>query len=336
MVGARLAQVRKNVGRSTLVDDNGGAVRHRYRNLDPAHRPHRPAAILRWGVVDPLLGRRRRAAPGPPAPTVPPDLERIHGHDDRPWLTWIGHASFLGSLGGRPFLIDPVFSDHAGVLYRRYLPPGLMPSDLPPVCAVLVTHNHFDHLDASAVCAIPAEVPVVVPAGLGRWLRRRGRRVVVELEWWESARIEGLDVTLVPARHWSRRRVLDTNRSLWGGYVVEAEAQRVYHAGDTAWFDGFGEIGRRFPGLQAALLPIGGYQPAWFMEQQHLNPEQAGTAFLELGADQLVPMHWGTFQLTDEPLAEPAERIRAWWRRRAPGDGRRLRVLAVGETLELG
>jgi L-ascorbate metabolism protein UlaG (beta-lactamase superfamily) len=310
-------------------------VRHRYSNLDPAHRPHRPAAILRWGVVDPLLGRRRRAAPGAPAAVVKPDLELIHGHDERPRLTWIGHASFLGGLGGRRFLIDPVFSDHAGLLYRRYLAPGLMPGDLPPVSAVLVTHNHFDHLDADAVRALPAEVPVVVPAGLGRWLRSRGRRGVVELAWWESAQVDGLVVTLVPARHWSRRGVFDTNRSLWGGYVVEAAGQRIYHAGDTAWFDGFAEIARRFPGLLAALLPIGGYQPAWFMERQHLNPEQAGTAFLELGASQLVPMHWGTFQLTDEPLSEPAERIREWWRRQGPGDHRRLRVLAVGETLVL-
>ena len=267
---------------------------------------------------------------------VPPDLERIHSHTDRPWLTWIGHASFLGGLGGRRFLIDPVFSDHAGLLYRRHLPPGLIPSDLPPVSAMLVTHNHFDHLDAGAVRALPAEVPVVVPAGLGRWLRRRGRRGVVELERWESAEIGGLVVTLVPARHWSRRGVLDTNRSLWGGYVVEEGPQRIYHAGDTAWFEGFGEIGRRYPGLLAALLPIGGYRPAWFMEQQHLSPEQAGRAFLELGADRLLPMHWGTFQLTDEPLSEPAGRIREWWRRHGPGDRRTLNLLAVGETLVLG
>jgi len=317
------------------VRGDGDAVRHRFSNLDPEHRPHRPAAILRWGIVDPLRGRRRRAAPGPPAPVARPNLELIHGREERPWLTWIGHASFLGALGGRRFLIDPMFSDHAGLLYRRYLPSGLTVGDLPRVSAMLVTHNHFDHLDAGAVRALPAEVPVVAPAGLGRWLRARGRSAVVELEWWESAEIDGLVVTLVPARHWSRRGVLGTNSSLWGGYVVEFGAQRIYHAGDTAWFDGFAEIGRRFPGLLAALIPIGGYRPAWFMEQQHLNPEQAGAAFLELGADQLVPMHWGTFQLTDEPLAEPAERIREWWRGHGPGDHRRLRVLSVGETLVL-
>jgi L-ascorbate metabolism protein UlaG (beta-lactamase superfamily) len=266
---------------------------------------------------------------------VPPDLELIHGREERPWLTWIGHASFLGALRGRRFLIDPVFCDHAGLLYRRHAPPGLRPDALPPISAVLVTHNHFDHLDAGSVRALPPGTQVVVPAGLARRLPTRERSSVAELGWWDSVEIDGLTVTLVPARHWSRRGILDTNRSLWGGYVVEAGGQRIYHAGDTAWFDGFDAIGRRFPGLLAALLPIGGYEPAWFMEQQHLNPEQAGAAFLELGAGQLVPMHWGTFQLTDEPLAEPAERIREWWRRHEPGDDRRLRVLAVGETLVL-
>jgi L-ascorbate metabolism protein UlaG (beta-lactamase superfamily) len=266
---------------------------------------------------------------------VPPDLGLIHGDEPESWLMWIGHASFLGSLAGRRFLIDPVLSDHAGVLYRRTGNAALAPSELPPVSAVLVTHNHYDHLDAMAIRVAPADVPVVAPLGLGGWLERHGRRVVVELEWWESVDVDGLTVTLVPARHWSRRGVLDTNRSWWGGYVVEGGGRRIYHAGDTARFDGFGEIGRRFPELDAAMLPIGGYEPGWFMEHHHLNPEQAGAAFLELGSRRLVPMHWGAFQLTDEPLCEPAERIRGWWRREDPGDGRRLELLAVGETAVL-
>ena len=310
-------------------------MRHRFHNLDPAHQPHGAAAIVRWGVTDRLLGRRRKAPPGPPAPAVAPDLELIHGDGPHSWLTWIGHASFLGSLAGRRFLIDPVFSDHAGVLYRRTGDPGLRPEELPPVHAMLVTHNHFDHLDAMAIRAVPADVPVVAPLGLGRWLERHGRRAVVELRWWESVDFDGLAVTLVPARHWSRREIFDTNRSWWGGYVVEAGGRRVYHAGDTAWFDGFAEIARRFPELDAAMLPIGGYEPGWFMEHYHLNPEQAGAAFLELGARPLVPMHWGAFQLTDEPLCEPAERMRDWWGVEAPDDGRLLCLLAVGETTVL-
>ena len=308
---------------------------HRYNNLDPNHRPHGPAAILRWGISDRLLGRRQKRPPGPPAPIVPPNREFIHGGTTEPWLTWLGHASFLGSLGGRRFLIDPVFSAHAGWLYRRYLPPPLTIDQLPDITAVLVTHNHYDHLDAGFYRSLGDEVTVVAPLGMSRWMRQRGCTRVIELQWWQQAEVGGLLITLVPACHWSRRGVFDTNRVLWGGYVVEGGGRSVYHSGDSAWFEGFGEIGRRFPELDAAMLPIGGYQPAWFMEHFHLNPEQAGRAFLELGARRLVPMHWGTFQLTDEPLCEPIDRMRTWWQRNGPHIQRRLDVLDVGASLRL-
>jgi L-ascorbate metabolism protein UlaG (beta-lactamase superfamily) len=308
---------------------------YRYSNADPAHRPHTAAAIFRWGVSDRLLRRRRRRPPGPPAPWVAADLELIHEDSLRPRLTWIGHSGFLGTLGGSSFLIDPVFSRRVGGVFRRFCPPGVDPTRLPALEAVLVTHNHYDHLDATAIRAVRRSVPVVVPEGLGSWIKRRGRNAV-ELRWWETARIGRLEITLVPARHWSRRRITDTNRSWWGGYVVRSGDQAVYHAGDTAWSDGFSEIGRRLGPLQAAMLPIGGYDPAWFMEHHHLNPEQAGQAWRELGAGLMVPMHWGSFQLTDEPLTEPRDRLSDWWSDQVGEDRRRLVALAVGETVVLG
>lgn len=208
-------------------------------------------------------------------------------------------------------------------------------AELPDVDAVLVTHNHYDHLDSTVIHELADEVPVIVPEGMGGWMRRRGRLRVIELRWWQEIEVGVLRITLVPACHWSRRGVFDTNRALWGGYVVEGGGCSVYHAGDSALFDGFADIGRRFPTLDAAMLPIGGYQPAWFMEHYHLNPEQAGHAFVELGAERLVPMHWGTFQLTDEPLCEPIDRMRAWWEQHAPDDRHRLQVLDVGASLML-
>jgi len=283
-----------------------------------------------------MLGRSRLQPPGPPAPIVEPDLDLIRGETTEPRLAWLGHASFLGSLGGHRFLIDPVFSHHAGWLYRRYLPPPLTIGQLPELEAVMVTHNHYDHLDAELIRALPREVAVVVPVGMGPWMRRRGRKGVIELEWWQPAEVGGLHITLVPACHWSRRSVFDTNRVLWGGYVIQGYGHSVYHSGDTAWFEGFGEIGRRFPEIDAAMLPIGGYEPAWFMEHYHLNPEQAGRAFLELGARHFVPMHWGTFQLTDEPLCEPIDRLRSWWRQNGPGDPHHLHDLDVGASFVLG
>lgn len=307
----------------------------RFANLDPRHRPNDFRAIWRWGVSDRLSGRRRVSPPGPPAPRVEPDLDLVHERSERPRLTWIGHASFLAALGGRSFLVDPVFGRRVGWVYRRHGLPGLSPHQLPELTVVLVTHNHYDHLERDAVQNLAPEIPVVVPAGLGRRVERWSLRPVVELEWWQTTEIDGLRITLVPARHWSRRRIFDTNSSLWGGFVVERRGQGVYFAGDTAWFDGFSEIGRRFPGLLATVLPIGGYSPAWFMENHHLNAAQAGQAFTLTEARFLVPMHWGAFQLTDEPLAEPIRRLESWWRRQGPRDGRQMILQAVGETVVL-
>jgi len=263
-------------------------------------------------------------------------LELVQEESRRARLTWIGHSSFLGTLGGRSFLIDPVFSRRIAVMVPRYGAVGLSPGDLPPLSALLITHNHYDHLDAPSVRALPPSVPAVVPRGLGSWFRRWNPRPLIELGWWESTEVEGLEITLVPSRHWSRRYLLDTNRTLWGGFVVRWDEDTVYHAGDTAWFDGFAEIGRRFPGLLAAALPIGGYEPAWFMEKQHLNPEQAGRAFQTLGARRMIPMHWGAFKLTDEPIAEPAGRLLRWWKKEGPAGEASLSVPAIGETVVLG
>ncbi len=307
----------------------------RFRNVDPAHRFHTLGAIFRWGVWDRLTGRRRVAPPGPPASAVEPDLAAIRRRDGTLRLTWIGHASFFGTLEGRSFLVDPVFSRRVGVFFPRYVLPGFPLSELPPVDVLLTSHAHYDHLDAPTVRRLPRTTAVVVPLGLGRWFRRRGFERVFELDRWQSVEVEGLTVTLTPARHWSRRYAWDQNRTLWGGFVLRNGSSAVYHAGDTGYFDLFSEIGRRFPGLVAAMLPIGAYAPPWFMEPHHMSPEQAGRAFLELGARRLVPMHWGTFQLTDEPISEPIGRLRSWWRDHAPGDGRRLHDLAVGETMKV-
>ena len=306
-----------------------------YRNSDARGRPHRLPAVLRWGVWERCVRRRRIDPPGPPAPAVAPDLDLVRQRGGPPRLTWIGHASFLGSLGETHFLIDPVFSARVGWLVRRHAQVVLAPTDLPNLDALLLTHNHYDHLDRRSILALDRAIPTFVPRGLGSTLRRWGLRRVVELGWWETAAAAPLEVTLVPASHWSRRRLGDTNRTLWGGWVVQLGSTRLYHGGDSGWFDGFAEIGRRFPGLTAAMLPIGAYAPAWFMERFHMNPEQAGRAFLDCGARSMVPMHWGTFKLTDESLGEPIERLRRWWASHVAGGERILRVPSIGETLVL-
>ncbi|HET9595110.1 MAG TPA: MBL fold metallo-hydrolase [Anaeromyxobacteraceae bacterium] len=304
----------------------------RFVNLDGSG-PKGLGDVLRWSVWDRLLGRRRSSPDRAPVPRVDPDLALLAtppapGEPAR--LTWLGHASFLVQLDGVSLLIDPVLVDRVAGVIPRNVPPGVPLDRLPRVDASLVSHGHYDHLDLPTLKAVGATV--YAGLGLRRSLRREGL-TCVELGWWQSARVGGVEITFVPAQHWSRRGLGDTNRTLWGGFVVRGPSATIYHSGDTAWFDGFAEIGRRF-GVDAALLPIGAYDPAWFMSPQHMNPEEALRAFQALGAGRFFAMHWGTFKLTDEPLDEPPQRLEAERVRLGlPAD--RVRVLAVGETVSL-
>ncbi len=305
----------------------------RFLNLDGS-TPQTFSTVIQWAVVDRIYGRRRRTPKTAPVPSVAPDLDRIAvapapGQGAR--LTWLGHAGWLVQLDGVSLLIDPVLSETIGPGVRRNVPSPVSCSELPAIAAQLVSHNHRDHLDLPTLARVRA--PII--SGLGhRSLFDAESLSCSELAWWESTNVGPVRVTFVPAQHWSRRGLFDGNRMLWGGFVIEGSSARIYHAGDTAWFAGFAEIGRRFPGLDAAMLPIGAYDPPWFMEKQHLNPEQAIQAFVDLGARSFLAMHWGTFKLTDEPLGEPPVRLDAEWRRRdLPGD--RKLVPANGETIDL-
>jgi L-ascorbate metabolism protein UlaG (beta-lactamase superfamily) len=306
----------------------------RFVNLDGTG-PVGLGAVLRWAVVDRLAGRRRsspdrapvaRVSPDPAALATPPAI----GAPAR--LTWLGHASWLVQLDGVSLLIDPVLGPTIFGGTARNVEPGLAVAALPRIDAQLVTHGHYDHLDLSTLTAVGA--PVLAGLGLEPLLGGAGLPCTA-LGWWQAVQVGPVTVTFVPAQHWSRRGPFDANATLWGGFVIQGREATVYHAGDTAWFEGFAEIGRRFPGLDAALLPIGAYDPAWFMERQHLNPEQALAAFGALGARTLLAMHWGTFKLTDEPLDEPPLRLEAE-RVRLGLPRERVRVLAVGESVEAG
>ena len=304
----------------------------RFKNLDGTG-PQPFANVFKWAVGDKLAGRRRKSPDHCAVRRVEPDLALLAtppapGEGAR--LTWLGHASWLVQLDGVSLLIDPVLRDSITGFIRRNVAPGVPLEKLPPIRATLVSHNHFDHLDMPSVLQVGA--PVIGGSGLARYFPRS--RTVTELGWWGSTRVDGVTVHFVPAQHWSRRGMNDVNETLWGGFIVEGASARVYHSGDTAYFEGFKEIGRRFPGLHAAMLPIGAYDPEWFMKRQHMNPEQAVQAYEDLGAQHFLAMHWGTFKLTDEPLDEPPQRLEAEWRRRGwPGEP--LHVLAVGESFSV-
>lgn len=301
----------------------------RFRNLDGSG-PNAGAQVFQWAVVDKVTGRRRRSPSSAPMPSVKPDLALLAkapavGEPAR--LTWIGHASWLVQVDGVSLLIDPVFSKRISGIVPRNVAAPLQAKELPRIDATLVTHSHYDHYDRPSVNA--ARARVITGTGLGAAMDLPAS----ELGWWDTERVsDTVRATFVPSQHWSRRGLFDTNETLWGGFVIEGKAARIYHSGDTAYFEGFAEIGKRFPGIDAALLPIGAYDPAWFMEKQHMNPEQAVQAFVDLKAERFVAMHWGTFKLTDEPLDEPPQRLRAEWQRRGlPPEA--LHIPAVGATL---
>ena len=301
-----------------------------------ATRPARgPRDILRWKVLDALAGKNRKDPGGFVTPRREPDRALIDG--GAPQLTWIGHASFLLTMGGKRILVDPVFSKRLGPV-SRLTAPGIALDALPPIDVVLVTHNHRDHLDPWSLERLargPGAPRFVVPLGNGDLIKSLGALEVTELDWWQSTDLGSLEVTLVPARHWSMRYPWDRNDMLWGGFVIRSNEGVAYHSGDTAFFDGFAEIGKRLGKIDWAMLPIGAYEPRWFMEPQHMGPEEAVEAARRLDARHLVAMHWGTFKLTDEPIGEPPARARAAFEQAADAD-RALWILDVGETRRLG
>ncbi|MCC6553458.1 MAG: MBL fold metallo-hydrolase [Polyangiaceae bacterium] len=290
-----------------------------------------PKDMLRWKVVDAIAGKNRKDPGGFRTPTRPYDRDLVQS--GAPSLTWIGHASFLLSLGGARVLVDPIWRDGPGPL-RRLAPPGIPLAELPPIDAVLVTHNHRDHLDTWTLSRLGPAPVYVAPIGHRAILGKAGAQRIVELDWWESTRVLDLEITLVPSRHWSMRHPWDRNDALWGGYLLRAPEGTAYHSGDTAFFEELARIGERAGGIDWAMLPIGAYEPRWFMAPQHMNPEEAIEASRLLGARRLVAMHWGTYKLTDEPVGEPPERARAGWIERGL-DERALWILDVGETRSL-
>jgi N-acyl-phosphatidylethanolamine-hydrolysing phospholipase D len=251
-----------------------------------------------------------------------------------PCAVWIGHATWALRLGGAVVVTDPIWSPSISGVVSRLVPPGVALDAMPPADVVLVTHDHRDHMDLPTLARLPAAATYVVPLGNGPRVARLGHANVVELDWWQTHRIGALEVTLVPARHWSMRAPWNRNDTLWGGYVVRGPEGVAYHAGDTAWGDHFAEIGARVGAIDWAMLPIGGYAPRWFMAPQHVDPDEAARAFEALGARHLLAMHWGTFRLTDEAIGEPPARLRATWAARGWSDDR-LWILDVGEARRL-
>jgi L-ascorbate metabolism protein UlaG (beta-lactamase superfamily) len=251
--------------------------------------------------------------------------------------TFIGHSSFLVQLGGIAVLFDPIWSNRCSPVWfagpRRVRKPAHALNALPRVDLLLVSHNHYDHLDLRTLRRVRRLWSPPTATGLdnGRHLAKAGIKSAVELDWWQQTELAGATVTYVPSQHFSARTLFDRNRSLWGGFVVEAGGATVYFAGDSGYCPHFAEIGMRFPRIDLALLPIGAYEPRWFMRQQHVDPSEAVRAHLDLKPRRSLGMHFGTFQLTDEAIDAPVQAL-DHARREAGLAKQDFDVLAFGET----
>lgn len=314
------------------------AVRRQFwrvaREFTTGHRPPRPEP-----------SELPLATPGVAVPVVGDDGLRV---------TWIGHASTLIQLPGLNLLTDPVWSERCSpfpfVGPRRFVPPPLALDALPPIHAVLLSHDHYDHLDRATVRALHGrfgdDLAWVTPLGYRAWFASLGIRHVLECDWWEGSELPGgrFRAVAVPARHWTRRRPLGTNKRLWCGWAVVPTAgkpegvspgsplPRIWFAGDSGYCPAFMEIGERLGPFDVSLVPIGAYEPRWFMGPAHMNPEEAVQAYRDAGGrGALVPIHWGTFQLTFEPPLEPPVRVRSAWTEAGLSETD-LHVLGHGET----
>jgi N-acyl-phosphatidylethanolamine-hydrolysing phospholipase D len=263
---------------------------------------------------------------------VPFDREAM---SHNPSITWIGHSTLLVRMGGVTLLTDPIFSDTAGPAPflgpRRLVPPGVPLDALPPIDLVLLSHDHYDHTDLPSVRELAKRgARFVVPLGLADLVRDAGGEVT-ELDWWEETKVGGARVHCVPAQHFAGRGILDGNRRLWAGWVIEAGKRKLYHAGDTGYFDGFAEIGERLGPIDVAAVPIGAYLPSSIMRFVHMDPAEALQAAVDMGAANILAMHYGTFDLTDEPPDEPPRWFRAEADKRGLEPGH-IWTLNVGET----
>jgi L-ascorbate metabolism protein UlaG (beta-lactamase superfamily) len=291
--------------------------------------------FLKWRFM--LARSDRKDSPKYLPEYAQPDLARIHNPDpSKVQLTWVGHSTFLIQVAGMNILTDPIWSQRASPVRwvgpRRSARPGIIFKDLPRIDLVFISHTHYDHLDRPTILKLGPAPRYVVPEGVAPWFAKEGISNVTELSWWKSETAGALSITAVPAKHWSKRWVYVDEHMGWGGYVIQSPAGAIYFAGDTGYHDEyFKEIGKRFPDIDLALIPIGAYYPRTVFGRFHIDPREALQVHKETGAKKSIGMHWGTFKLTQEPLQEPPQEL-ARQREVAGMSSEEFSEMKIGET----
>ncbi len=269
--------------------------------------------------------------------------QQIQDKSESPKITWIGHSSFLIQIGGFNILTDPVFGSLA-VVFQRIFAPGIQPDTLPKIDFVLISHNHRDHMDRKSLERLKRDHPsatFLVPQGDKYWFESRNFKKILEFNWWEKKsftgqinQLAGIEFTFLPAFHWSGRGILDRNRSLWGSWMISCNGTNIYFAGDTAYADHFKFIKKEFPVIDIALMPIAPCEPREWMKKTHVNAEEAVQAFIDMDAQNFVPMHWGTYHFGVESFLAPIERLeKSWMEQNLTQKDKSLNILRIGEQI---
>ncbi len=302
-------------------------MRKRYTNLNDVKNNKSFGDLLKWN-------NERRSKVKDLTINIPQCLnKRMKEINENKYLTsytWIGHSTFLIQMNGLNILTDPVWAKRMG-FQKRLTEPGFSLDAMPEIDVVVISHGHYDHLDFPTLKKLKGNPQYFVPVGMKRLLLRKGYRNVEEMNWWDCVEHKGINVHFVPAQHWTRRTMTDMNTSHWGGFIFQNQNETFYFVGDTGYFPGFKQIGERF-NIDTAFMPIGAYEPEWFMKDSHISPEDSVKAFMELKAKIFVPMHYGAYRLADDTGPEALERLyREWEKRQLPEE--QLKVLTLGETV---
>lgn len=288
-------------------------MKKRYHNL-PAAQPRQ----VGWAAVRQLIRETRLMQREFEAHSIDWDnseglQQRLHGLGQQDYITWLGHATYLLRIAGRTLLIDPFFSERASPLSflgpKRIVAPALSIDQLPKIDYVLITHNHYDHLDKASIIALEKRFSprMIVPEGLQKTLKKWRIKNTHELAWYANYQSDELLITALPAYHYSRRRLFDMNLSWWCSFAISSAKIKLFHSGDTGYGEGFKQIGKQFQQFDYAMIGIGAYRPANMMRGVHINPEEATQIAIDIHANVMLPMHWGTIPLTPEPFAEPIQ-----------------------------
>ena len=285
-----------------------------FQNPYPGFVDHGFTDFFQWSVVERIKGEKPEKPDSYNFEIVSNDGQYLRQNEEKFTVTWVGHSTLLIQIDGLNILTDPIWSERCSPVQfagpKRHVAPGIAFSDLPPIDIVIISHNHYDHLDRQTLLDLGNSPLYLVPLKIGAFLESIGITNYEELDWWDTIKFNGVTFACTPAQHFSNRSMFDRNKTLWSSWVIRGIRNSFYYGGDSGYFPGFKEILAKFGPFDIAALPIGAYLPRWFMAPVHLSPGEALDAFGDLGARIFLPIHWGTFELADEPLDQPVKELR--------------------------